>query len=345
MSLIKALLKEGYDVSLIIIEDSDERLNIDNVDIYYINENNRSINPFNKLRLQKQIEEILKNIKPDKVFTFQLSPNIFGAIAAHDCGINNIFSMVEGAGDVFTYNTFKWKMIRFFTCVLLKESFKNCKQVFFLNNDDKNEFIDRKLVKQEQCIVIPGIGVDTDYFAYKPITNTNTFLMVARMMPAKGVLEYCEIARTVKKVCPKAVFNYIGEEFTLKKNDIQEYIDDRSINYFGWTEDIRPYYESCCCYISTSYYREGMPMTLMEAASTGRAIIALDNIGTREIVKNEHNGFLIERGSLKKIEQKIIYLITDEEKMKKMGKNSRELAETRYNSKTINKRIISEIKC
>lgn len=344
MGLIKALLKEGYDVSLIIIEDSDERLNIDNVDLYYINENNRSINPFNKLRLQKQIEEILNNIKPDKVFTFQLSPNIFGAIAAHNCGINNIFSMVEGAGDVFIYNTFKWKIIRFFTCVLLKESFKNCNKVFFLNNDDKNEFIDRKLVKQEQCIVIPGIGVDTDYFAYKPITNTNTFLMVARMMPAKGVLEYCEAARIVKKTHSEAVFNYVGEEFTLTKKDIQEYIDDGSINYFGWIEDVRPYYENCFVSSSSSSYREGMPMTLLEAASTGRAIIASNNIGTKEIVKDCYNGFLTKPHNPKDLAEKMIYALENVEKMKTFGKNARNYAVTNFDYRKINKQILAIIK-
>ena len=106
--------------------------------------------------------------------------------------------------------------------------------------DDKKEFIERKLVNIKQCVVIPGIGVDTDYFAFKPIKNTNTFLMIARMMPAKGIIEYCEAARIVKKTHPEAIFNYIGEEFTLTKKDIQEYIDDGSINYLGYIEDVRP---------------------------------------------------------------------------------------------------------
>lgn len=340
MGLIKALLNEGYDVSLIIIDDSNERLTIDNVEIHYINENNRSINPFNKLRLQKKIEDILNKIKPDKVFTFQVSPNTFGAIAAYNCGVKKIFSMVEGAGDVFFYDTLKWKIIRFFTCNLYKKAFKNCKKVFFLNNDDKNEFIERKLVKEEQCVVIPGIGVDTDYFAYKPIKNTNTFLMVARMMPAKGILDYCEVARRVKKIHPEAVFNYIGEEFTLTKKDIQEYIDDGSINYLGWIEDVRPYYEDCYCYISMSHYREGIPMVIMEAASTGRATIAIDNIGTKEIVINDYSGYLLTSNDLHHIVNKVLYALENVEETLKLGKNASYIMKEKFNFVKINSYIV-----
>ena len=134
--LIEKLLDDGYDVSLIIVEDSSERVNIDNVEIHYIAGGNRSINPFKKISIQKDIEHILNKIKPDIAFTFQLTPNIFGVNACKSCHINKVYSMVEGIGDVFSYNTLKWKIIRIFVSSLLKRSFSYVNKVFFLNDDD-----------------------------------------------------------------------------------------------------------------------------------------------------------------------------------------------------------------
>jgi len=194
---------------------------------------------------------------------------------------------VEGAGDVFIYNTIKWRFIRFMVCKLYKNSFKRVKKVFFLNNEDKTEFLSRKILKKEQCEIVHGIGVNLEYFAYKPIKTDRTFLMVARMLKTKGVYEYCKCARTVKQKYPDAVFNYLGAEGTVKLSDIQEYIDDGSINYLGTTKDVRPYLEECTAFVLPSY-REGMSMSIMEAAATGRAVLATDTVGCRDSIINEY---------------------------------------------------------
>lgn len=343
MNLIEHLKKEGYQVSLIIIDNSKKRIDIEDVDIYYINDNNRNINPLSKLFLLKKIKKILKTIKPDIVFSFQLSPNIFGSIAAKLCGINNIYSMVEGAGDVFVYSTIKWKIIRFITCLLYKQSFQYCDKVIFLNNDDKDEFLKRGLVKQEQCEIIPGVGVNTDYFAYKEMNKYNSFLTIARMMPSKGTIEFCKAAEEVKKKYPEVVFNYIGEEFTLTKKDIQKYIDNGIINYYGWQEDVRPFFEDCLAYLSFSSYREGLPMTIMEAASIGRPSIVTNNIGNKDIIIDKYNGFIVKNNHEHMVD-KIIYALEHIDEMKTMGINSRKLVETKYNVHVINKIILDIIR-
>ena len=342
-NLVKALQDNNYDVSIIALDNDYEKQILEwNVDFYHIDQNNRSINPFEKISLLNKISKLLDQIKPDKVFTFMLTPNTFGVLAAHKSKIKDIYSMVEGAGDVFIYNTLKWKIIRFFTCSLYRKAFKYSKKIFFLNNDDKNEFIQRKLVKSEQCVVIPGIGVDTDYYAYKPIKNTNTFLMVARLMPSKGILEYCEAARLVKKIHPEAVFNLIGEEFTLTKKDIQEYIDDGSINYLGYVEDIRPYYENCLAIVSCSY-REGMPMILLEAASVGRLIISTNSTGNREVVTDNVNGFLVNSHKPEAIAERLILVLNNTCDLLNYGEKSRKIVVEDYKEDKINKKIVKEI--
>ncbi len=286
---------------------------------------NRSLNPFKILSLKNNYVKIIQKIQPDIVFTFMLKPNIFGVRAAKKAGVKKIFSMVEGAGDVFINNGLKWKIIRSVVCRMYRKSFKYANKVFFLNNDDKAEFIERKLVNEAKCEVIPGIGVDTEYFAYKPLKNYDTFIMIARMLKTKGVIEYCKAARKVKKIYPQAVFNYLGAEGNIKVSDIQEYIDDGSIIYWGTTNDVRPYLEDCSVFVLPSY-REGMPVAVMEAEAVGRAVIATDVPGCRQAVIDGENGYLIESRNVDALAEKMLMFLSDNQLVEQMGISGRDLA-------------------
>ena len=110
-------------------------------------------------------------INPDAVFTFMLKPNLFATCAAKIAGVKNVFSMVEGAGDVFGNNSFIWKIIRKYCCYKYKKGFKCSDMVFFTNKDDKDEFVNLGLVLDEKTEVVHGIGVDINFFQYKPIKN------------------------------------------------------------------------------------------------------------------------------------------------------------------------------
>ncbi len=340
LGLIKALQNNGYSVAVIALDD-DYRDDIieKGIEFYSVNSQNRSLNPFGMSKLQKKYKALVKRIQPEIVFTFMLKPNIFGTRAAKKAGVKKIFSMVEGAGDVFINNGLKWKVIRAVVCKMYRKSFKYANKVFFLNNDDKAEFIERKLVKSEQCEVIPGIGVDTDYFAFKPIKNYRTFLMIARMLKTKGVIEYCKAARIVKQKYPDAIFNYLGAEGTVKVSDIQEYIDDGSINYLGTTKDVRPYLEDCAVYVLPSY-REGMPMSVMEAESVGRAIIATNVQGCKHTVVDGVNGFLVEKCNEKSIADAMINFLDNPQKVDEMSRGSRNLVEEKFDRNKINTQLL-----
>lgn len=343
-NLILRLQKEEFEVSVVAFDSKYESSITElGVDFYCVEDNNRSTNPLKILSLQKKYENIIEKVQPDYVFTFMMKPNIFGVLAARNKGIKNIFSMVEGAGDVFINDSLKWKAIRFVVCEMYKKAFKHSKTVFFLNNDDKDEFIKMGLVKTEQCEIVHGIGVDLEHFAYKPLKNNKTFLMIARMLKTKGIMEYCKCARTVKKKYPDAVFNYLGAEGTVTLADIQEYIDDGSINYLGTTTDVRPYLEECAAFVLPSSYREGLPMSIMEAEAVGRTIITYDNVGCRDTVEDGYNGFLLSRGDVRSMAEKCIYLIENAEVTERMGENSRKFAEERFDQNEINKKICNII--
>lgn len=343
-NLILRLKDEGCEVTVVAFDNEYEEAILSlGVDFYSVKDKNRSTNPLNILSLQRKYEQIIERVNPDIVFTFMLKPNIFGVLAAHKKGIEKIFSMVEGAGDVFINNTPKWKLVRFVVCCLYKQAFKHSKVVFFLNNDDKSEFIERGLVKAEQCEIIHGVGVDLNRFEFKPIKNDRTFLMVARMLKTKGVLEYCECARIVKKKYPDAVFNYLGAEGTVTLADIKEYIEDGSVNYLGTVSDVRPYLEDCTAFVLPSSYREGLPMSILEAESVGRPIVTCDNVGCRDTVDDFYNGFLIPTKNVDILCQKCICLIDNFDMAKTMAENSRKLAEQKFDQNIINKQIESII--
>lgn len=343
MGLIERLKENGYEVSVIALDETCKQDILERqIDFHSVNAQNRSLNPLGIITLKKKYYSLIKRIRPDIIFTFMLKPNIFGVRAAKKARVKKIFSMVEGAGDVFINNSIKWKIIRTVVCKMYRKSFRNVNKVFFLNNDDKSEFIVRKLVKEDQCEVIPGIGVDLDHFTYKPIRNYRTFLMVARMLKTKGIFEYCACARMVKKKYPDAVFNYLGAEGTVKVADIQEYIDDGSINYFGTAKDVRPYLGEATLFILPSY-REGLPMSIMEAEACGRGIITSDEVGCKNTVVNGYNGFLINPREPEDIADKVIWCIEHPKETALMGQNSRKFAEDHFDQRKINKYILNVI--
>lgn len=337
--LIEQLKRRGHEVVVIAHDDERRQEILDlGVTFYCVRQNNRSLNPFSFLQYHRKINQHITEEKPDAVFTFQLKPNTFGVFAAKTAGVKNIYAMVEGAGDVFIHRSLKWKMIRLVVCALYKLAFTYVNKVFFLNEDDKKEFVARKLVPAKKSQVIPGIGVDLERFAFKPIKNYRSFLMVARMLKTKGVFEYCKCARLVKQKYPDAEFRYLGHESELKVADIQEYIDDGSVNYLGVVKDVRPYLEDTLLLLLSSY-REGLPMSIMEAEAVGRGIITSDGVGCKDTVIDGYNGFIVPRGDYGTMAQKCIYIIEHPEEAVRMGENSRRFAEERFDQKKINDQL------
>lgn len=339
--LIAALKARGFEVSVVAF-DEEYKTEIEGlgVDFYCIPDSNRSMNPFKILSLQGKYEKLIKEIQPSTVFTFMLKPNTFGVQAARRVGVANIYSMVEGAGDAFVQDSLKWKIVRGVVCFLYKQAFRYSKRVFFLNEDDKAEFLSRELVTAVQCEQINGVGIDLNKFEFKPMQNEKNFLMVARMLQTKGIYEYCQAARLVKQKYPDAVFKYVGKEGDVTAEDLREYIDEKVIEYVGETKDVRPYYEECTANVLPSW-REGFGLVNAEAAAVGRPSITCDTIGTKETVRDGYNGFLTELKNPEELAEKIIYLIENPDEAKRMGENARTFAEEYFDQKRINEKILS----
>lgn len=345
LPLIAKLQAEGNQVGVIAFDDDNlDIIQTLNVEFFCIKTKNRSMNPSHLLKLKKEYIRIIKQFNPDIVMSFVLKPNTIGVMAASKAGVKNIYSMVEGAGDAFINNTLKWKTIRFIICRLYKKAFRKVKTVFFLNTDDKEEFLKRKLVKEHQCLVVHGVGVNLSKFNQTGIKNPRSFLMVSRMLKTKGVLDYCECARLVKQKYENVDFKYLGAEGTIKISDIQEYIDEGSVKYLGVAKNVKPFLDDCGIFVLPSYYREGLPMSIMEAESVGRPVLTTNNVGCRETVVDGYNGFLVEKNNAEMLAEKAIWMIENPSKVVEMGNNSRAFAEEHFDSDRINTIIYAEIR-
>lgn len=232
------------------------------------------------LKYCNNLKKKIKEEKPDIVFSYTIKPVVYGSIAAKMAGVQRITAMVTGLGRVYTSNSIKTKSIRFITKVLYKLAFRCCSCVIFQNNDDLNQFIDDRYLSNDKAFKVDGSGVNMERFKRTDLPDEISFLMVGRIIKEKGVLEYCKAAEIVKKEYPNVQFTLLGgfdsSIGALKKDDIQHYIDNKIINFPGEVKDPTEFYNKCSVFVLPSYYREGLPRTILEAMSCGRAIITTD---------------------------------------------------------------------
>ena len=201
---------------------------------------------------------------------------------------------VTGLGTAFLSG--KW--LARLTKWLYRFAFKALPVVFFQNPDDRELFVESGLIKPEQAQLLPGSGVDLDWFSPAPPQKSPKiiFLMVARLLRDKGVEEYVEAARLVSKIHPNVTFQLLGpldasNRSAIKKVTLDGWIAEGVIEYLGEVHDVRPYVAASSCVVLPSY-REGAPRTLIEAASMARPVIATRVAGCTAVVDENSTGLL-----------------------------------------------------
>lgn len=342
--LILFLREKKYDVTVIVADnnrvDDIAKLNVSVVTVPY---NNRSKNPFSFISLKRKFCRVIMNIKPDIVFTFQAKPNMIGALAARKSGIAEVYSMIEGLGDPFQPKTFKERIIKIIVSFLYRKSLKASKRVFFLNEDDCNEFVVNNIVSKDKCLVIPGIGIDLkNYLFEQNIANNKRVLILSRLLKNKGILDCCEIAKLVKRRRPDIDFYIFGDEANIKASDLSEYINAGTIIYKGFTKDVKKEILDSRVVLSCSF-REGFPRIFLESMAIGRVVVASDVIGNRSAIVNGVTGFLLPSHNISAFADTIISIIDDEELLKKIAYQARKVCEEKYCSDIVNMTILKEI--
>jgi glycosyltransferase involved in cell wall biosynthesis len=265
--------------------------------------------------------------------------NIYAALLANLLGIR-IVCNVSGLGNAFIVGG----AAKYALGYLYKFAFWQAHQVFFQNRDDKKLFLDMKLVNPKVVGLLPGSGVDIDYFHpdFNNVSegNSKTILLVGRMLKEKGVIEFVKAARKFKYDFPQYKFAMLGAIGTtnptaLDKNEIDELCADGVVEYWGDTSDVRSYLAKACCVVLPSY-REGLPRSLLEAASMAKPVITTDVPGCREVVDDGVSGFLCEAKSVRDLSAKIRrFLELDNNSQVVMGKKGREKMVVQFDEKIV----------
>lgn len=331
-AIIKALIKEKYKVYIVakILNFKNELENM-GCKVITMSINRHSTNPFSDFKILKEYKEILKNIQPDVVLSYNIKPNIYGGMI---CSKYNIKFMpnITGLGTALEYPG----VMQIITITLNKIGLRKANVVFFQNLENKDFFINKKILsKNTKTVLLPGSGVDLEQhklLEYPKNDSTIRFLFVARIMKEKGIDIYLETAKKIRKKYPNTEFHICGlcddEKY---KEILKKYENDKIIIYHGEQKDMIPFFEMANCIVHPSYYPEGMSNVLLEAAAHGRPIICTNRSGCREIVDDTKTGFIAQiknADEIIKLAEKIIKMSNEDRKQ--MGLKGRKKIEKEF---------------
>ena len=311
-----------------------------------INVDSNGKNPLNDFILFFHFIYIFFREKPDVFMSFTIKPNIYGSLAAHIFKIP-VINTVTGLGSGFL----KDNLLRRLICFLYKISLIKSSAVFFQNADDLNFFVATDLVKKDICFLVAGSGVNIHKFNYSPISSTNSFkfLFVGRLLRDKGILEYLEASRLLRKKFNGVKFSILGSFYKNNPNSISsehilEYVKDGIVEYYGTTEDVSNYLKEAHCVVLPSY-REGIPRVLLEAAAVGRPMIATDVPGCREVVEDAVNGYLCTPKDVIDLSNKMSLMCGNSLlKLNQMGRNARTKIENYFDENQVVETYMRQIK-
>lgn len=220
--------------------------------------------------------------------------------------------------------------------------------MFFLNKDDINEFSKSRIIPSTRAFLLGGIGVDLDEWApAPPVTKPIVFLLIARLLREKGLLEYAEAAKLIKQKYNNIRFVLIGSldsnPGALSRTEIDAWVAEGILEWPGQVADVRQWISRASVFVLPSYYREGVPRSTQEAMAMARPIITTDAPGCRETVIIGKNGFLVPVRDIDTLAEAMEKFIQEPELIEEMGRASRLIAEERFDMRKINRTILREM--
>ena len=299
---------------------------------------NKGLNPVHDLKTCLALYKVFREERADILYASTIKSVIYGIPMAALAGIKARYAMITGLGYMFEADSPVKKLLTCVASLLYHISLSFADAVFFQNSDDVRTFREWHCLPGDAHVVMTkGTGVDIDKFAVEPQPQgVPTFLLVGRLLEAKGLYEYAEAARLVKKAHPEVRFQLLGAPETSRggvpMQTIKEWEREGVIEYLGVTRDVRPYVGQANVVVLPSW-REGLPCSLMEAMSMGRAIVATDVPGCRDVVSEGRNGFLVPVRTPEALAKALEAFLEDDALAARMGQEGRAIAETELDAR------------
>lgn len=293
--LLIGLINDGYQLTIIApLDKFSDKLRGIGCTVVDLPMEAKGINPLQDLKLIYILYRLYQQIVPDFIIHYTIKPNIYGSLAAKWAGIPSL-AITTGLGYTFVNDNLVAKVAR----SLYKLAFRFPKEVWFLNEDDRQVFLQHQLVSQDKAVLLHGEGVDLVHFAPRAQLAPDgklRFLLIARMLWDKGVGEYIEAAKIVRQKYPQTVFQLLGacgvaNPSVIEREQIAKWEQAGIVEYLGTTPDVRPIIANADCVVLPSY-REGIPRTMIESAAMAKPLIVTDVPGCRDVVILGQTGFL-----------------------------------------------------
>ena len=311
------------------------------------------LNPLKDLKSISQLKKIIAENSVDLVFPYTIKPVVYGSIAAKKYNIP-VVSLITGLGLTFSGVNLKAKVLQVVTQEMYRYALRQNKMVIFQNQDDRQLFMDKRIIaKNQNTTVVDGSGINLERFDFRTVEkqsdDTIKFVLVGRLIKEKGVALLIEAAKELREKYKNAEFHLIGRApdsnpHSLSEAALQKYDEQGVIIYHGHQTNVIPLLSKADIFVLPSYYREGVPRSILEALSLGMPIITTLMPGCKETVDSGKNGFLIAPEKLEPLLEAMTFFLENSNQIAVMGKESRKLAERKFDVHIINNQLLQIIR-
>lgn len=313
--------------------------------------NGSNVSVFSDLKYIVKLFKVIRALKPDVFFPYTLKPVIYGSLVANFCRVKLVAPMLSGLGYNFADNQSKNTIVKKITRALLRRSLDKRKKIHLIlqNKDDYKTLLSQRIIDENnKAFVVNGSGVDLSHYDYSvPESHNISFVMIARLINAKGINEYYQAAKEIKSQFPQIKFKLIGSYDdnidSIDKALFEEIKTSGVLDYLGQVNDVRPHIKGTSVVVLPSYYGEGVPRCILEALAMGRPVITSDSVGCRETVNikaGATNGFLVPVKDIPSLVAKMEYFILNPNDIIKFGINGRKYAEEKFDVQLVNKQML-----
>jgi len=300
------------------------------------------LNPLRDWADTASLVGVLRRLNLDCMLAFAIKPVIYGTLAARFAGVPRRHALIAGLGYAFGGHSVsaKQRAIHLAAKSLYRLALSQNDTVFMQNPDDVEDFVRLGIATREKIVRVNGTGVDlADWPIAKPVTFPVTFMLAARLLAEKGIHQFVEAARRIRIQEPETRFVVLGgfdsNPHGIAQADIESWVAEGLIESPGHVP-VKPWLAQSSVFVLPSYYREGVPRSIQEAMAMGRPIITTDAPGCRETVVEGRNGFLIPERDVDALVMTMQRFIKQPELIASMGRESRKLAEERFDVTKIN---------
>jgi glycosyltransferase involved in cell wall biosynthesis len=319
-----------------------------NLEFFYVPIKRGGFNPWNEIKSLYYIWRLIKKIKPSVVHLITLKPCLYGGIINYFSKVKGVLFAFPGMGILFSSNKWFYKIIRiflylFFWCIFKKKDYL----VLFQNTSDRDIFIKFRLCEKNKTRLVKGCGVDlTAFKKYKEPKGAVHVMFISRLLYDKGISFFVSAAKLIKARCALPIKFWVvgsqdsGNPNSVSKTELDKWRQEGIVEIKGYINNMKNIYKKSHIVCLPSFYGEGLPNVIVEAAATGRPVVTTDHPGCRDAIIDGITGILVPIKNSEKLANAIEYLATKKKIRTLMGNKARIFAEKEFSLKKVSEKHV-----